>query len=270
MPVAQLLVEGELDEILLVAVRPPTAPQIIRGGNKGSLAPKARERRKDKSISACYVRDRDFDHEPPADLSSPSIDSRTEGGVLGWRWCRHEIENYLLEPSIVSAATGWDESHYTSMLIGAAQQIVHYSATRWLLGQHRQLVDKERLFKTRPFKQEIRLPDDLSAVASVTLLLDTIHDWEKRIARPSDEELRQLHTDRANALLSRQGPGEVLLWHSGKDLLAGLTIQIDTRFKTSPKGFLGRLRDWIRDNPALAMAKLPEWSALFRCVAAEP
>lgn len=56
---------------------------------------------------------------------------------------------------------------------------------------------------------------------------------------------------------------EVLLWYSGKDLLAALTSSIALRPENNPMAFRRRLRDWVRNNPAAALALFPEWQALL-------
>lgn len=273
MPVAKLFVEGALDGILLNSVRPGDASFVIEYiGNKGALLPRARETRREKHITVCYLRDRDFDHDPSDDLTRPTVDSTDrDGSVLGWRWARHEIESYLLEPAVVSAATGWDTADYSAALVADAHRIAQYTAARWLLGRHRQRVDEARLFTTRPeLSNPIKLPDDLSAPTSLAFLLEAIHAWERSVARPPDDELRLHHSERATALLAHQTVQEVLVWHSGKDLLAALAPRIHERLRIDPKTLCRRLRDWIRDHPTQALEHLSEWSGLFRHIAAQP
>jgi hypothetical protein len=94
MPVSRLLVEGKLDIEILAALfggRPP----VDIGGSKQSLAPRVRNERQGGNANVYYLRDRDFDYDPADDLSQPVVDRTHAGIVLGWRWCRHEMENYL-------------------------------------------------------------------------------------------------------------------------------------------------------------------------------
>ena len=55
---------------------------------------------------------------------------------MGWHWCRHEIENYLLEPALVAAACSprITEATYLEQLRGAALRIRYYEAARWAVG----------------------------------------------------------------------------------------------------------------------------------------
>jgi hypothetical protein len=126
-PVSVLLVEGKLDAEVLNPVLGllPVRLTLERGGSKSSLKPKARDRRQGPTgIAACYLRDRDFDFDPPPSAALPVVDSHVEtGAVLGWRWCRHELESYLLEPRLVEAATGWNVADYSRELLAAAQSL---------------------------------------------------------------------------------------------------------------------------------------------------
>ena len=55
---------------------------------------------------------------PPSDLSKPTVDAEDGNTPIGWRWCRHELENYLIEPLLVSEATGWPISEIDDAICG--------------------------------------------------------------------------------------------------------------------------------------------------------
>lgn len=55
----------------------------------------------------------------------------------------------------------------------------------------------------------------------------------------------------------------VLVWFSGKDLLAGMSDWLHAKGITSPGAFRATLRDWIIANPPRAIELLPEWNALI-------
>ncbi|MFH1117073.1 MAG: hypothetical protein V1792_24410 [Pseudomonadota bacterium] len=54
----------------------------------------------------------------------------------------------------------------------------------------------------------------------------------------------------------------VLLWFSGKDILAGIAEWLGTKGVDNPGAFRASLRDWIIANPERALELLPEWSSL--------
>src|SRR5258708_6318678 len=138
MPVSTLLVEGTLDVAVLTAVLSGAGVVIVPGGSKYGLPPQARNRRQavPEQVSS-YLRDRDFHSDPPTDASEPIVDRLHDGHVLGWRWCRHEIENYLIDPELVAVASGWDKDQYRAQLVSAACRIRHYQIARWVIGNVR-------------------------------------------------------------------------------------------------------------------------------------
>src|SRR6266571_123700 len=108
MPIAKLFVEGTLDVQLLSPILLGN-PVPQQGGSKNSLKARAGTERRENKVAAGYLRDRDFDFDPPFDLTKPTEESTFEnsGVPFGWRWCRHEIENYLIDPAIIRESMGW-------------------------------------------------------------------------------------------------------------------------------------------------------------------
>jgi hypothetical protein len=268
-PVAVLLVEGDLDAEVLtpLLVSPPLRVAVVKGGPKGSLPPKARDERR-KQVRACYLRDRDFDFDPPPDLTRPTLDRRVDaqGEALGWRWCRHELESYLLEPRLVAQATGWDEAAYSTELLRAAQHIQSYTAARWAVGIARRSLPPISDLSTRPedLQNEIKLPADCSETACFGWAQRTIETFRLQ-AEPalSNSTVATSLAERSRHLKTLTRTEDVLLWYSGKDLLAALTPTITQRPEHNPVVFRRRLRDWVRNNPAEAVALFPEWRALL-------
>lgn len=154
MPVGVLLVEGDgkLDAALLGAVL-KGHPLIEAAGPKHGL-PQATSKRGSKQIEVAFLRDRDFEFDPPANATSQPEPCRTRdfGGkeLPGWHWCRHEIENYLLEPGLVAAALGWDQAAFAAELVAAARRIRPYEVARWVVGSCRRAVPQPNRLTTRP------------------------------------------------------------------------------------------------------------------------
>jgi hypothetical protein len=139
MPVAKLFVEGRLEiEVLTPILQGSPVPQ--QGGSKYTLRPRARTERRENKVVAGYLRDRDFDFDPPTDLSKPTVDSMESGAPLGWRWCRHEIENYLVDPGVVGEAMAWYVNDFEDALRQAAAKIRSYEAARWTIGKVRRVL----------------------------------------------------------------------------------------------------------------------------------
>ena len=267
MPVNTLLVEGELDATVLRAVLPAQI-LIEQGGSKGSLKPQARERRRAKSVDVCYVRDRDFDYDPPATYAAPVEDSRLSspgGPVLGWRWCRHEMESYLLEPRLVEAATKWPESAYLQVLSDAARRIAEYTAARWAVGIARRSLPPFRELSSRPgdLTNEIKLPTDCSSESCARWAREHVAAFLARIQPTLSPEAVEKslaeHKSKLGALTSAE---DLLVWHAGKDLLAAMSPDLPRPYTGHPKVFLRDLQNWVRDSSPHALALFPEWQAL--------
>jgi hypothetical protein len=225
----------------------------------------AHDRRKKVPLT-CYLRDRDFDYDPPQDCSAPVIDAQAGSTVLGWHWSRHEMESYLLEPRLVEQATGWAQAAYVPALLKAARQIVFYTSARWAVGMARCSLPPFRELSTRPenLSNEIKIPGDCSetgcdgwALTHVAAFFNQIEPVLKK------EAVAAVLAERKQRLSSLSGPADVLCWHAGKDLLAALAPSLPGRFKDHPKVFLASLRNWVRDHPGPACALFPEWSALL-------
>ncbi len=266
MPVSRLLAEGKLDiEVFgsLLAGNPVVDPHPTP---KGSLKPRSLDLRRETKKPVCYLRDRDFDFLPAADLTQPTIDASEPGGaILGWRWCRHEIENYLLDPGVIHAALGWDQAAFETELVNAARGIKHYQAARWTVGQTRQILPPAKEFPSKPGEclgHEFLLPADLSQpatahwvhsqaaafVASVQGVLagaQITADLTNHTSRLTDAFLADVRS--------------VLVWCSGKDLFAALMPWLQSTHKIHPSQLRSLVRDWIAVNPDQTLVLLPEW-----------
>ncbi|MFY0579235.1 hypothetical protein ACN28S_37615 [Cystobacter fuscus] len=186
--------------------------------------------------------------------------------MLGWRWCRHDLECYLLEPRLVEAATGWIEADYSKELIKAAQQINSYTAARWTIGIARRSLPPLNELTTRPITlgNEIQIPPDCSASACSEWALRHVETFRTQIEGTLDPSTVQSSlTNRAAQLASLTTTDEVLVWHSGKDLMAALGPLIAKRREANPKAFRKSLADWVKTQPEQAIAFFPEWKALM-------
>jgi hypothetical protein len=272
MPVSLLLVEGDLDFQVLNAICGGN-PTLDIGGPKYSLGQRVRFER--KRINACYLRDRDFDFDPPADLSQPAEIRSKDGVLLGWRWCRHEIENYLIDPELVADATGWDKTAYVTALGEAARSIRHYQVARWVVGQARRSLPPNYQLTTKPEvpgHNEFRLPDDLTEQATMQWAREHVAQFFARIqqalapAAIDDASIAVRQTALTEPVLT--DPAAALVWCSGKDLLAALRPWLQAEYGWAARDFLYAMRDWVKDHPDAALQRLPEWNGLLLAVRA--
>ncbi|MBI1914587.1 MAG: hypothetical protein HYS12_07595 [Planctomycetes bacterium] len=276
MPVSRLLVEGKLDIEVLVPLLAGTTGVDPRPTSKGSLAPRARDLRRDTGQTACYVRDRDFDFLPPIDLSQPTIDTTDAGATLGWRWCRHEIENYLIDPGIIHATFGWDRATFEGQLINAARSIKHYQAARWAVGQARQVLPPAKEFPSRPAEcagLDFQLPADLTQAGTATWVHTQAATFLASVQTALGPAALNTALTGHSARLTDAFLGDVtnvLIWCSGKDLLTGLLPWLQATHGLHPSQLRTRVRDWIAVHPDQTLVLLPEWDALRNLLRAYP
>ncbi|MCP4697833.1 MAG: hypothetical protein GY862_13420 [Gammaproteobacteria bacterium] len=171
-----LLVEGKLDAACLAPVLGDVVT-LKQGGSKNSLKPEARTRQNLTKTPYYFLRDRDFDFKPPDDIFQPVALTEKNGRIIGWHWCRHEIENYLLEPAIVRRAVpDANPDDYERQLQQTAMRIRAYEAARWSIGTVRKSLPPYYELQTRrPELPEIAIPKDCSDVASLLRLLP---EWQ--------------------------------------------------------------------------------------------
>jgi len=266
MPIAKLFIEGNLESEILNPILQGT-PVIQRGGSKNSLRPRARAERNENKINAGYLRDRDFDYDPPEDISKPTLDCEDAGTPFGWRWCRHEIENYLVEPLVVNEAMSWPIDEIEQAIREVAREIRIYEAARWSVGTVRRALPPHYEMKTRPdYLNEIALPEAMDREAVSEWASTTIEEHRERIDKATDaDDFRRSF----EAFVSHfndafiEDVSNVLLWFSGKDILAGMADWLITKTFPNPGSFRASLRDWIIENPERATELLPEWNNLI-------
>jgi hypothetical protein len=200
------------------------------------------------------------------------MDSEESGVAIGWRWCRHEIENYLIDPLVVSEALAWTIPDFEEALRQSARRIRSYEAARWTVGIVRRALPPHHELKTRPEGlNELALPPDLDfaevrawASRSIEAHRKTIAaETEPRVVKASIESLHARFDDAFIVDVSN-----VLLWFSGKDLMAGMADWLTARRVLHPGAFRASLRDWIIANPIRVLELLPEWNGLTQVLRA--
>ncbi len=275
MPVTRLLVEGKLDAEVLTAIL-AGVPAVEIGGSKTSLAARTKQIRLSLQPNqglVCYLRDRDFDFDPVGEGNHVQIDQTLTGEqILGWRWRRHEIESYLLEPRVVAATFAVDPAAVEVALVEAGRKIAYYTAARWVIGTCRRSLPPHFELSTSPDErgdQEFWLPDSLDEVSCSewtgghsAFHFERIHSVLG--PAPVSAEWNQRRVEVPAAIDA--GWQQCLIWCSGKDLLAALSTTDFGVGAFTPGIIRSRTRDWIRANPEVTLELLPEWEAFRQAV----
>lgn len=261
MPVTKLYVEGELDQQLLNNILGGSPVVERRGGKYGLQGMVLRERQEKGSEGLYLLRDRDFDYEPPADLRTPTeLRAERSNDHTGWRWCRHSVECYLLEPAVAAQALNRTSAELEEWIRQAGRALVDYQAARWTIGQARAQLPPGRRLETHPTELdgEFNLPADRSEGAIWTWLWASTQQFIRPVTLAFAEDALRAQFTAYQARLGALDAAGLLVWCSGKDLLAFIAPLVG---QDSPKALSNRIRDWVIAHPEEALRLLPEWQA---------
>jgi hypothetical protein len=254
MAVNKLFVEGELDSEWLNVLLGGT-PGIEIGGSKSELPHLVR---RDKNKYSWFLRDDSPGNEPTRMQNFRGNDLR------GYRWRRHELENYLIDPVLVEVALGVARPETEAAIQGAAEKVRNYEAARWVLGQTRAGLPHQGMLATRyAGTGDYQLPGDLGEVGMC--------DWLKNQTAPIREQTAVLLDEAATlhrfaefqSKLDGLDVAGVLVWYSGKDLLAAMIPFFESKIPSckQPDDVLRKLADW-RGRPSSLEGLFPEWDML--------
>lgn len=272
MSVTRLLVEGELDAQLLASLFAGNPTIEATKSSKNALAPRTRTERQKGGPCVSYLRDRDFDYDPPVQFDHPTVDKTENGIVLGWRWCRHSIENYMLDPDIVCAALKAEGEPYRAALRESGDRIKYYQAARWAIGIARSALPPYYELRTQPDgANEFYLPGNgaLTQDATRHWTLDHVQAFANRVRPKLESEAISQSYDKYAGIFDHENPVQVetvLVYFSGKDLMTALEPWWRPLGLQGANDFRGRIRDWMRNHPDEVLNALPEWQALLNNV----
>ena len=179
----------------------------------------------------------------------------------------HELENYLIDPRVVSSTLGIDVAAWEIALKQAATTICHYQVARWTIGFVRLNLPPNYQLNTKPVDvDELRLPADLSEAASLKWCKNAIESFRKQVEPHLATAAIEAEIARRQVSFSVESLNNcehVLAWCSGKDLFASVDLSVTGEAQMrGPKDLCNRLRDWVRDNPDQFLAFYPELQEL--------
>jgi len=167
---------------------------------------------------------------------------------------------------------GWPVNDIAEAIHQSARKIRGYEAARWTIGIVRRTLPPQYALRTRPENlNEIALPMKLDN--------RTVNDWvSNRIGthrtRIADSTTPQRVQKTFDDLITRfddtfvSDTTNVLLWFSGKDILAGMADWLRAQSVANAGLFRASLRDWIIANPERTLDFLPEWQSLTKVLRA--
>jgi hypothetical protein len=269
-PLSRLLCEGVAggpDAVILAAIFAPDGPEVVPAISKTNLGAGVRALRRVGRMNVAAIRDRDFDFVP--EHGDDPVVLTWDSEPVGWRWRRHELESYLVDPALVVPATieiagGSDVSGYEQILLTAARTVAPYQAARWALGDIRRRLPPRLRGRPERFNKDFELLPDLSVGACMSWAREEMDAHRTTIPETvALEALYQTFLDRFTA--ETFDAHEALLWFSGKDLMAAVARQAQeasVAWWSSAGSLRNMVRDWIRDHAEEAVRRVPEWGRL--------
>ncbi|KEO81866.1 hypothetical protein [Tumebacillus flagellatus] len=286
MPVTQLFVEGEFDSNLISAVLQEADLEITvtPKGPKYGLQSKVLEERGRLGGTIFYLRDRDFDFGLTEIGDAPELLEANLDGVvthLGWRWSRHEIENYVAEPAVLSEVASLvarrtiSVEEVTNKLTESAQTLRFYQAARWTIGTAKKVLPPyNKEINSRPMKKEWRLPpaEALTAESNVQWVLDMTNPFLNQVQSVLNEQQIRADFEKYVELFSEANCNNiqwVLHMCSGKDLLTGLKDWFIELGFQSPKDVVSTvINHVVQHDPQLPLRHIPEFQAFCQLIQA--
>jgi len=250
---------------------------LVRGeGSKDSMRDSVLGNRR-SGIRAAAVTDGDFVPAWPGSPAEPVVSLRrwnhrfNEADVLlGWRWPRHEIENYLLDPALVETALGQIPPNFEEALEEARDQIACYQAARAALALSRPK-GKMRILSTwgkRLGSGKHWMPDKsgLSEDACRKSIEERINEYGERRSISVDEVLQRMDELMPDYQAGGSRYRDYLRAYSGKDLLWQLAGWLRGTSHNNPTKFCHELLSELAGQVFDPASLFSEWAELQRLV----
>ena len=215
------------------------------------------------------LKDRDFDDDDSSPENAPrdwSVRDNEQNIRIGWSWERKEIENYLIDPDVVSRALGSKApppDDYRSSLENSAKTIADYTAARTALSLPRQTrLPLKNCWGTQGINSRHLFPELLSISDCCEGIKNNVRLYEQTQIIREDDVLSSFN----KLLLSCRSGGTrfqyFLTFFSGKDLLYGMRTDIRKFGLGKPCDFLERIVKGIENSTDNVWMWLSEWERL--------
>ena len=249
------------------------ACRVKPAGSKYSLAQNIRFIRGQRVSSApivAAIKDRDFDDDESSPVNSPQewlVKDNDRKIPVGWYWERKEIENYLIDPNVVSQALATKAppiEAYRAALEKSAKTIANYTAARIALSLSRskKLLPLKNGWGKERGKDRHRFPDRFAESDCRTEIKDIVRQYERE---KEITEKTVLETFERVLPSCREGGHRFkhfLTFFSGKDLLFAMESDLMGWQLGSPFKFRERILIGIENSPEDVCSWVPEWHQL--------
>lgn len=214
------------------------------------------------------LRDRDFDKDVSPPANSPRdwlARLNNENIQVGWYWERKEIENYLIDPEVVSRALGPKAppiEDYRTALKEAAESIADYTAARIALSLSRQrLLPLNNCWgsaggKKHPFPDRLAESDCRAGITNI------VREYEQAQIVREEDVLNSFEQLLSTCRIGGDRFQYFMVFFSGKDLLCGMRSALISWGLGEPFVFRERIVKGIENSAEEVSFWIPEWANL--------
>jgi len=276
MPVNLLLCEGapgSLDVRVLSKLLSGSCGEIRPMGGKYGMGTRIMARREALGGNTVFgLLDGDFRDQWKDPTQQPVSWIASDRTHLGWRWERKEIENYLLDPDVVSQALrrgAPDPGIYRTVLESARDRVLLYQAARTALSAVRPrfhpLVSS---FGPTRGKARLSFPDDLTEDGCCLGIENCVKAYRESQFVKLDTVLDRFRQYRTECEQGGQRHQHFMVCFAGKDLAWAANDDLVRLGFGSCWAFLEKVAQGIVNASEDIGDWLPEWKAMQGMVAA--
>ena len=218
------------------------------------------------------LKDRDFDSDESPLVNSPRnwlARVNNQSIQVGWSWERKEIENYLIDPEVVSHALGSKAppiEDYRAALEESAKTIADYTAARIALSlsRHQPLLPLNNFWGNMAGQHPF--PDRLAELDCRVGIKDAVRQYEQVQIIREDDVLNSFEQLLSLCRFGGSRFQNFLTFFSGKDLLCGMRSALIGWRLGEPFVFLERIVKGIENSTENVSSWIPEWNQLRQVV----
>lgn len=185
---------------------------------------------------------------------------------LGWRWERKEIENYILDPEVVSRVIDESElpsGRYRDMLGQAASTISTYQAARTALSKcRRRFQDLPSAFGATRGLDDLPYPKELDEASCRAQIEKCATDHQRQQEISPAKVLSEFDSLLPEFQENGSRRRDYLYTFAGKDLLWAMNTELQSLGLRGAKAFREKILIGIEQCIDDISTWIPEWSAL--------